>query len=151
MVTLASASFPAGIAHNFPPATILPYIVSVLEAFPGDFLPAFGDPQIPAVASPVMSSADASGMAGLDPENPYALTALELQVVDLLLSGLTGDEVADLLAVDRRRVALCRAGAMRKYGARNSLHLAHLVAITRRTVQSEQLIALEDVPSGIAS
>lgn len=96
-----------------------------------------------------MSNADFSGAAGLDPENPYALTVLERQVVDLLLSGLTGDEVADLLAIDRRRVALCRAGAMRKYGARNCLHFAHLVAITRRSAQDEQIVALEDVPSGV--
>ena len=97
-----------------------------------------------------MSDADAAGTPGLDPENPYALTLLEQQVVDLLLSGLTGDEVADLLAVDRRRVALCRAGAMRKYGARNALHLAHLVAITRRSTLHEQVVTLEDVPSSIA-
>ena len=96
-----------------------------------------------------MSDADASGMPGLDPENPYALTVLEQQVVELLLSGLTGDEVADLLGIDRRRVALCRAGAMRKYGARNGLHLAHLVEITRRPMRQQQIVALEDVPSGI--
>jgi DNA-binding CsgD family transcriptional regulator len=96
-----------------------------------------------------MRDADIPGTAGLDPENPYALTLLEQQVVDLLLSGLTGDEVADLLDIDRRRVALCRAGAMRKYGARNGLHLAHLVAITRRSAQQAQIVALEDVPSGI--
>jgi len=97
-----------------------------------------------------MSNDDAGGIAGPDPENPYALTLLERQVVDLLLSGLTGDEVADLLAIDRRRVALCRTGAMRKYGARNGLHLAHLVAITRRPGLQEQIVSLEDVPSGIA-
>lgn len=96
-----------------------------------------------------MSDIDSCGSAGPDPENPYALTLLEQQVVDLLLSGLTGDEVADLLAIDQRRVAVCRAGAMRKYGARNGLHLAHLVAITRRSAQHEQMVALEDVPSGI--
>lgn len=96
-----------------------------------------------------MSEAEAAGTAGLDPENPYALTVVEQQVVDLLLSGLTGDEVADLLAIDRRRVALCRAGAMRKYGARNGLHLAHLVEITRRPLRQQQIVALEDVPSGI--
>lgn len=97
-----------------------------------------------------MSSADPAGIAGLDPENPYALTLLEQQVVDLLLSGLTGDEVGDLLAIDRRKVALCRATAMRKYGARNGLHLAHLVAITKRPGLQDQIIALEDVPSGMA-
>jgi DNA-binding CsgD family transcriptional regulator len=89
-------------------------------------------------------------IVSLDPENPYALTDLERQVVDLLLSGLTGDEVGRLLAVDRRRVALCRAAAMRKYGARNGLHLAHLVAVTRRTASHDDYVALEDVPSGIA-
>lgn len=96
-----------------------------------------------------MSDADIPGTTGLDPENPYALTLLEQQVVDLLLSGLTGEEVADLLAIERRRVALCRAGAMRKYGARNGLHLAHLVAITRRPALQAQIVALEDVPTGI--
>jgi hypothetical protein len=53
------------------------------------------------------------------------------------------------LAIDRRRVALCRTAAMRKYGARNSLHLAHLVAITRRPALQDQIVSLEDVPSGI--
>jgi len=96
-----------------------------------------------------LSSAEPAGITGLDPENPYALTVLEQQVVDLLLSGLTGEEVADLLAIERRRVALCRAAAMRKYGARNGLHLAHLVSITRRPALQEQIIALEDVPTGI--
>jgi DNA-binding CsgD family transcriptional regulator len=96
-----------------------------------------------------MSIAGTSGMDGLDPENPYGLTVVEQQVVELLLSGLTGEEVADLLTIDRRRVALCRASAMRKYGARNGLHLAHLVEITRRPMRQQQIIALEDVPSGI--
>jgi len=88
---------------------------------------------------------------GQDPENPYALTPLEWRVVDLLTAGLTGDEVGDLLGIDRRGVALRRASAMRKYGARNGLHLAHLVEITRRrAAQESDLVVLEDVPSAIA-
>lgn len=85
-----------------------------------------------------------------DPENPYALTPLEWQVVDLLTAGLTGEEVGGLLGIDRRGVALRRASAMRKYGARNGLHLAHLVAISRRTSGSEpSIVMLEDMPSGL--
>ena len=86
-----------------------------------------------------------------DPENPYALTSVERQVVDLLISGLTGDEVGDLLGLDRRRVSIVRASAMRKYGARNGMHLAHLVEITRRPVAADDLVVLEDVPSGLGA
>jgi DNA-binding CsgD family transcriptional regulator len=83
-----------------------------------------------------------------DPENPYALTVVEQQVVDLLIAGLTGDEVGDLLNIDRRGVALRRASAMRKYGARNGLHLAHLVEITRQKAGNPaDTIAIEDVPA----
>lgn len=85
-----------------------------------------------------------------DPENPYALTAVERQVVDLLMAGLTGEEVGDLIGVDRRSVALRRASAMRKYGARSGIHLAHLVSITRRRAV-DQVVALEDVPSAYAA
>ncbi|HVX73911.1 MAG: helix-turn-helix transcriptional regulator [Devosia sp.] len=86
-----------------------------------------------------------------DPENPYALTSVERQVVDLLISGLTGDEVGDLLGLDRRRVSIVRASAMRKYGARNGMHLAHLVEITRHPVATDDLVVLEDVPSGLGA
>ena len=87
-----------------------------------------------------------------DPENPYALTLVEQQVVDLLISGLTGEEIGDLLQIDRREVALRRAAAMRKYGARNGLHLAHLIEITRRAEPVDagepEGVVLVDVPSG---
>jgi DNA-binding CsgD family transcriptional regulator len=85
-----------------------------------------------------------------DPENPYALTQLERQVVDLLISGLTGEEVGDLLGIERRGVALKRASAMRKFGARNGMHLAHLIEITRRSAAVEAgLVVLEDVPTSL--
>ena len=88
--------------------------------------------------------------AGHDPENPYALTPLERQVVDLLTAGLTGEEVGDLLGIDRRGVALRRASAMRKYGARNGLHLAHLVEISRRKAASEpDAVVIEDVATAL--
>ena len=86
-----------------------------------------------------------------DAENPYALTPQEQQVVDLLIGGLTGEEVGDLLGIDRRSVAQRRASAMRKYGARNGLHLAHLIEITRRSAAAEAgMVVLEDVPSSLS-
>ena len=88
--------------------------------------------------------------AGHDPENPYALTPLERQVVDLLTAGLTGEEVGDLLGIDRRGVALRRASAMRKYGARNGLHLAHLVEISRlKAASGSDVVVIEDVPTAL--
>ena len=86
--------------------------------------------------------------ADFDRQNPYALTPTERQVVDLLIGGLTGEEVGDLLGIDRRSVALRRASAMRKYGARNGLHLAHLVELTRRMGRSDgDVLAIEDIPT----
>lgn len=149
MVTSASATFLTGIAHNFLAVPILAYRSWSSRHSQGDILPAFEGPQFFA-ADAVMSNADDGWAVNLDAENPYALTLLEQQVVDLLLAGLTGEEVGDLLAIDRRRVALCRSGAMRKYGARNGLHLAKLVSIARRSGLREQVVALEDVPSSIA-
>jgi hypothetical protein len=47
-------------------------------------------------------------------------------------------------------VAQRRASAMRKYGARNGMHLAHLVEISRRTAAADAgLVVLEDVPSSL--
>lgn len=83
-------------------------------------------------------------------DTPYALTPQEQQVIDLLTGGLTGEEVGDLLGIDRRAVAQRRASAMRKYGARNGMHLAHLVEISRRTAAADAgLVVLEDVPSSL--
>ena len=39
---------------------------------------------------------------------------------------------------------------MRKYGARNGLHLAHLVELSRRRSASEpELVVIEDVPNAL--
>lgn len=98
-----------------------------------------------------MTEQTAAADIGFDADNPYALTQIEQQVVDLLIGGLTGEEVGDLLGIDRRRVAQRRSSAMRKYGARNGMHLAHLVEITRRSISSQAgLVVLEDVPSSLS-
>ena len=86
-----------------------------------------------------------------DDANPYGLSELETRVVDLLTAGLTAPEVADLIGLDRRAIATHRAAAMRKYGARNGLHLAHLVETTRRRVAADAgLVVLEDVPTSLS-
>ena len=92
----------------------------------------------------------ASGGPDFDPQNPHGLTLLEQQVVDLLLGGLTSDEVADLLGVERRSVSTRRASAMRKYGARNGMHLAHLIEVSRRAAAHDAgVLAVEDIPSSL--
>lgn len=98
-----------------------------------------------------MTEQNAPEDSGFDAENPYALTQLERQVVDLLIGGLTGEEVGSLLGIDPRSVAQRRASAMRKYGARNGMHLAHLIEITRRTAAATSgVVVLEDVPSSLS-
>ena len=92
-----------------------------------------------------MRTDEGDDLRDFDPENPYALTAVEREVVDLLIAGLTAAEVADLLFIARRDVALRRASAMRKLGARNGLHLAHLIEVTRRYAGARDTMAVEDI------
>ena len=78
-----------------------------------------------------------SGPLPLGDYNPYGLTGTERQVVDLLMAGLTGSEVSDLLGISLRVVVQRRIGAMRKVGARNSLHLASMIAACRPGILPE--------------
>lgn len=86
-----------------------------------------------------------------DYSNPYALTALEQQVVDMLMTGMSGKEVASQLRIDRRDVALLRTRAKQKCGARNWLHLAHLVETTRPRHVPDDCLFLEDYQSAFAA
>jgi len=82
--------------------------------------------------------------------NPYALTDSERQVVDMLMAGMTGREVSTSLGVDRRTVALLRLSARHKCGARNWLHLAHLVATMRPAQGTDAYFVLDDYQSAFA-
>ena len=62
-----------------------------------------GTPNFPPLRGPGMADSDAAKSSGFNPENPYALTVIEQQVIDLLMAGLTGEEVGDLLGIDRRQ------------------------------------------------
>ena len=78
-----------------------------------------------------------SAPSTFDDYNPYDLTGTERQVVDLLMAGLTGSEVSNLLDIPLRVVVQRRNGAMRKVGARNSLHLASMIAACRPGILPE--------------
>jgi DNA-binding CsgD family transcriptional regulator len=86
----------------------------------------------------------AAAPAPFDIYNPYDLTSTERQVVDLLMAGLTGSEVSDLLGISLRVVVQRRIGAMRKVGARNSLHLASMIAACRPGILPEGDFAVLD-------
>lgn len=86
----------------------------------------------------------AAAPAPFDTYNPYDLTGTERQVVDLLMAGLTSSEVSDLLGISLRVVVQRRIGAMRKVGARNSLHLASMIAACRPGILPEGDFAVLD-------
>ncbi|HVY51903.1 MAG TPA: hypothetical protein VHA07_10145 [Devosia sp.] len=73
------------------------------------------------------------------------LSLLERRVVELLVTGLSGEQAGCLLGIGRREVARCRAAAMRKVGALNGVHLARLVEASRERVAEVEVVVLEDV------
>jgi DNA-binding NarL/FixJ family response regulator len=58
---------------------------------------------------------------------PYYVTARELDVLELLLSGLSNKEVAGKLGISFKTVQSHRQRVMDKFGARSPMHLAEIV------------------------
>jgi DNA-binding NarL/FixJ family response regulator len=58
---------------------------------------------------------------------PYYVTTRELEVLDLLLSGLSNKEVAGKLEISFKTVQAHRQRVMDKLGARSPMHLAEIV------------------------
>lgn len=58
---------------------------------------------------------------------PYFVTARELDVLELLLSGLSNKEVAVKLGISFKTVQAHRQRVMDKLGARSPMHLAEIV------------------------
>ena len=58
---------------------------------------------------------------------PYYVTTRELEVLDLLLSGLSNKEVACKLGISFKTVQSHRQRIMDKLGARSPMHLAEIV------------------------
>jgi DNA-binding NarL/FixJ family response regulator len=58
---------------------------------------------------------------------PYYVTMRELEVLDLLLSGLSNKEVAGKLGISFKTVQAHRQRIMDKLGARSPMHLAEIV------------------------
>jgi DNA-binding CsgD family transcriptional regulator len=70
-------------------------------------------------------------MSDYDPENPYDLSAMELEVAGLLVTGRDVRGVAVSLGISTAGVAQLHEAACRKVRAQNDLHLAHLLATCR--------------------
>ena len=60
-------------------------------------------------------------------EAPYYVTTRELEVLDLLLAGLSNKEVAGKLGISFKTVQAHRQRVMDKLGARSPMHLAEIV------------------------
>jgi DNA-binding NarL/FixJ family response regulator len=58
---------------------------------------------------------------------PYYVTTRELEVLELLLSGLSNKEVAGKLGISFKTVQSHRQRVMDKLGARSPMHLAEIV------------------------
>ncbi len=58
---------------------------------------------------------------------PYYVTMRELEVLELLLSGLSNKEVAGKLGISFKTVQAHRQRVMDKLGARSPMHLAEIV------------------------
>jgi DNA-binding NarL/FixJ family response regulator len=58
---------------------------------------------------------------------PYYVTTRELEVLELLLSGLSNKEVAGKLGISFKTVQAHRQRVMDKLGARSPMHLAEIV------------------------
>ena len=58
---------------------------------------------------------------------PYYVTTRELEVLELLLSGLANKEVAGKLGISFKTVQSHRQRIMDKLGARSPMHLAEIV------------------------
>jgi DNA-binding NarL/FixJ family response regulator len=58
---------------------------------------------------------------------PYYVTVRELEVLELLLSGLANKEVAGKLGISFKTVQAHRQRVMDKLGARSPMHLAEIV------------------------
>jgi DNA-binding NarL/FixJ family response regulator len=72
-----------------------------------------------------LSEFSKTGAGIFPPENP-GLTARELQVFDLLISGLSNKLIAHELLISHRTVEVHRSRLMRKMGVRNAAALVRL-------------------------
>jgi DNA-binding NarL/FixJ family response regulator len=87
---------------------------------------AAGSPEEQTSANTItLSEFDRTGAGNFPPENP-GLTARELQVFDLLITGLSNKLIAHELLISHRTVEVHRSRLMRKMGVRNAAALVRL-------------------------
>lgn len=58
---------------------------------------------------------------------PYALTSREVEVLELLMEGLSSKEIGKVLGISPRTIEVHRGHLMEKMGARSSVQLATIV------------------------
>jgi DNA-binding NarL/FixJ family response regulator len=83
-------------------------------------------PPAPVLAERRSSRSESSRLARLTGA-PHYVTARELDVLELLLSGLSNKEVAGKLGISFKTVQAHRQRVMDKLGARSPMHLAEIV------------------------
>jgi DNA-binding NarL/FixJ family response regulator len=83
----------------------------------------------PAISEPVLDRRPRSEPAYAERLSaaPYYVTTRELEVLELLLSGLSNKEVAGKLGISFKTVQSHRQRIMDKLGARSPMHLAEIV------------------------
>jgi DNA-binding CsgD family transcriptional regulator len=79
--------------------------------------------------------------------NPYGLTECEWTIIAAMTSQRNDLDVCRQLHISYETFLSNRRDLMRKFGARNELHLAHLIATLPTHPQEADLVVLEDVPS----
>ena len=97
-------------------------VQAVLDLADQRALPPSDEPLPDAVPAPPAASARERLRAA-----PYFITARELQVLDLLLSGLSNKEAARQLGISFKTVQAHRQRIMDKLGARSPMHLAEIM------------------------
>ena len=83
-------------------------------------------PPPPSVVERRVARAETGRFAGLTGA-PHFVTARELDVLELLISGLSNKEVAGKLGISFKTVQSHRQRVMDKLGARSPMHLAEIV------------------------
>lgn len=59
--------------------------------------------------------------------SPYLLTSREIDVLRLMVEGLTSEEAAEKLSLSERTIEVHRSSILRKFRAKTSAHLVSLV------------------------
>ena len=100
-----------------------------------------------------MSTSDGANLRAEAPSsyNPYGLTTREFDVARMLGRGLGVVEIAETLGISGRSVIAQRERLMQKLGARNFIHLEHIISpLGRLESDWSETVYLDDFSDGLA-